>query len=97
MKTAKPNDIERAVNEKLSTHELTRALGARVLPGTARHETWGWTVSVGTEKDPERTYQFLDELAAVADELLDEGQLDVLIAPSGLRPSEVSGRAKKSR
>src|SRR5688500_9721313 len=96
MKDLSPHDVEEAVNERLEAHELARALGARALPGTARLERWGWTVSVGTERDPERTSRFLDELSAVADELLEQTKLEVLIAPSGVRPSEALGRAQES-
>lgn len=90
MKQATAHDVERVVNDHLLRHEFLRDLGAQVLPGTVQQDTWGWSVSVGTEKDPPRMYQFVDELVSVADEVRQDEQLEVLIAPSGIRPSEAS-------
>ena len=94
MVNPKPQDIETAVNQRLRTHELASEVGARALPGTARLGKWGWVVSVGTERDPVMTYQLLDEFVAVTHDLRKTEQLEVLISPSGLKPSEVTGSAE---
>lgn len=80
--------LEATVNQYLERHDLTRTLGARVLPGSAQRDEWGWTVSVGSEHMPPRTFAFVDELGDIADEILENEKIEVLIAPSGHRPSE---------
>jgi hypothetical protein len=85
----KPEDFENRINEYLSKDELLSKLGARVLPGTAHQETWGWTVSVGTEDNPPKTLEFVDRLSEISEQFKEHEHVDVLIAPSGVKPSEM--------
>jgi len=85
-----PGEIERKLNEYLEQDECLKQWGARVLPGTVRHEEWGWAASVGTESDPPRMFEYVDRLGAVSDRYKEQEHLDVLIAPSGIRPSEMN-------
>jgi hypothetical protein len=84
----KPSEVESIVNERMSSHPVLKRLGAQALPGTALHGEFGWSVIVGTEKKPPSTFRFISELVDVTEELLDDNDLDVILAPSGRRPSD---------
>lgn len=85
----KPAEVESLVNQYMDRHPVLKRLGAHVLPGTAQMGEWGWSVLVGTSKEPKSTFRYVSELSDVTEELLDEAELDVVLAPSTRRPTDV--------
>jgi hypothetical protein len=80
--------IESVVNGYLDQRAELRLLGARVVPGTASHRENYWYVPVVTEAEPEKRFDYYDWLSDVEERLKEVEHISVLIAPSGVRPSE---------
>ncbi|MBI1337992.1 MAG: hypothetical protein GC164_13675 [Phycisphaera sp.] len=87
-----PESIEKVVNENLAKHPVLRELGAQVIHGTASCDSSGWSVSVGTVRQPKRTYEYIVELTEVSEETRKQLDIDITVAPSGANPLEVNKR-----
>lgn len=88
MVTIEPDEIEKRINEYLARDPDLHRLRAHVLPGTVRHEGGYWYVPVGTASDPERKFEYYDKLSDVEEQVKQQDQIEVIIAPSGLHPND---------
>ncbi len=84
---AESNDVESTVDRYLQDDPFLNGLGARVIPGTARQEQWGWSIAVGTSSEPDRRFEMYDHMTEIEERLREHEKLDVIIAPSGSNPN----------